>query len=162
MIEESLEIMRWALAMRDPEAWLARDDPALIAMNDDVFKRDLDRYKYPERHGVDPVVHRTGGLAFLREVEGRLANGGQLRGSVRGLADAAIMPFVRQFAAVDRQWFDAMPLPFLKTWLAQHVASDLFSTIMRRAPPWSEGDPPIIVTNYECWPVARKARARMQ
>ncbi len=147
VIEESLEIMRWALAIRDPEAWLARDDAALIAINDNGFKRDLDRYKYPERYGVDPVVHRTGGSAFLREVEGRLGTGGQLGGSVRGLADAAIMPFIRQFAAVDRQWFDAQPLPFLKTWLAQHIASDLFNTIMLRVAPWSEGDPPFIVMN---------------
>lgn len=137
VIEESLDIMRWALAIRDPEAWLARDDPALIAINDSAFKHDLDRYKYPDRHGSDPLVHRERGMAFLRNIDSRLFGAGQLCGSARGLTDVAIMPFVRQFAAVDPSWFDAQPLPHLKTWLAGHLASDLFNTIMVRVVPWS-------------------------
>ena len=111
MLDESLDIMRWALANRDPEGWLTRDDAALIAMNDGPFKHDLDRFKYPERYGADPRAHSESGLAFLRELDGRLAAAGQLCGPVRGLTDAAIMPFVRQFAAVDREWFSALPLP---------------------------------------------------
>ncbi|WP_342029340.1 glutathione S-transferase C-terminal domain-containing protein [Sphingomonas sp. CFBP 13720] len=62
-----------------------------------------------------------------------------------GLADAAIMPFVRQFAAVDHDWFEAQPLPHLKAWLAHHLASDLFASIMYRTAPWSPGDRPLIV-----------------
>ena len=58
MLDESLDIMRWALAKRDPEGWLTRDDAALIAMNDGPFKHDLDRFKYPERHGADPRAHQ--------------------------------------------------------------------------------------------------------
>lgn len=145
VIEESLQIMRWALSIRDPEEWLARDDAALITINDGAFKRDLDRYKYHDRFGSDPVVHRTRGLVFLREVDGRLAAAGQLCGSVRGLADAAIMPFVRQFAAIDRNWFDDQSLPRLKTWLTGHLASDIFEMIMLRVTPWSPGDPPVTV-----------------
>lgn len=137
VIDESLEIMRRVLETRDPETWLARDDGALIAINDTAFKHDLDRYKYPERHDSDPLVHRERGLAFLRELDARLAGAGQLCGAIRGLADAAIMPFVRQFAATDREWFEAQPLPRLKTWLAGHLASDLFRTIMVRVPAWS-------------------------
>ena len=88
VIDESLDIMRWALTQRDPEDWLARDDPALIARNDGAFKHDLDRYKYPERHGSDALVHRETGLAFLRALDDRLADAAQLCGPVRGLADA--------------------------------------------------------------------------
>ncbi|WP_338466147.1 glutathione S-transferase [Novosphingobium sp. ZN18A2] len=141
VIDESLDIMRWALAKRDPEGWLARDDAALISTNDGPFKHDLDRYKYPERHRTDPLGFRARGLEFLREIDGRLAVACQLCGPERGLADAAIMPFVRQFAAVDREWFDTLPLPHLKAWLAGHLASELFDAIMMRVKPWSPGDP---------------------
>lgn len=140
-IDESLTIMRWCLARNDPEGWLTRDDPELIAANDGPFKHDLDRYKYPERHNSDSLTHRSGGLGFLRMLDTRLAAHGQLCGSARGLADAAIMPFVRQFAAVDRAWFDAQPLPHLQRWLDGHLESDLFAAIMVRVAPWQPGDP---------------------
>ena len=145
VIDESLSIMRWALEARDPEGWLTRDDPALIAINDGRFKHHLDRYKYPGRHGSEPDVHRGNGLGFLRDLDARLAVSGQLCGPARGLADAAIMPFVRQFAGVDRDWFDDQPLPSLKAWLADHLASDLFDTIMHRVAPWVPDDSPTIV-----------------
>jgi glutathione S-transferase len=137
VIDESLDIMRWALANRDPENWLARDDPGLIALNDGMFKHDLDRYKYPERHRSEPLVHRIRGLTFLGELDHRLAQRGQLCGATRGFADAAILPFVRQFAAVDQAWFDTQPLPHLRAWLSSHLASNLFITIMERTAPWS-------------------------
>ena len=145
VIEESLEIMRWALNAHDPELWLARDDPALIARNDGMFKHHLDRYKYPERHGATPETHRDEGLRFLQELDARIAIAGQLCGPAMGLADAAIVPFVRQFAAVDPDWFAAQPLPSLNTWLANHLASELFDRIMYRATPWVRGDRPTIV-----------------
>lgn len=143
VIDQSIDIMRRALALRDPEGWLARDDAELIAANDGPFKRDLDCYKYPGRQDADPLDHREAGLAFLRELDARIAGAGQLCGSKRGLADAAIMPFVRQFAAVDREWFDTQPLPALKAWLKGHLASDLFQAIMLRLEPWSPGDQPV-------------------
>lgn len=146
VIEESLAIMHWALGTRDPEAWLTRDDAALIARNDAMFKHHLDRYKYPERHGSEPDRHRDHGLGFLHEVETRLAVAGHLCGPARGLADAAIVPFVRQFAAVDRDWFAAQPLPHVKAWLTAYLASALFDGIMYRAAPWSPEDRPLIVT----------------
>jgi len=141
VIDESLDIMHWALGKRDPEGWLTHDDADLIAFNDGPFKHDLDRYKYPERYHLDPLEHRESGLAFLREIDRRLTHAGQLCGQTRGLADAAIIPFVRQFAAVDRQWFDVQTLPHLKIWLASHLASALFEAVMIRVRPWSEGDP---------------------
>jgi glutathione S-transferase len=143
IVDESLDIMRWALERRDPEGWLGRDDPGLIAANDGAFKQDLDRYKYPERHGADPLVHRERASSFLRELDARLAVSGQLAGSARGLADAAIIPFVRQFAAVDRSWFEDQPLPHLQAWLAGHLRSALFAAVMLRTPTWSPGDPPV-------------------
>lgn len=140
VVDESINIMRHCLARNDPGGWLERDDAALIAANDGPFKHDLDRYKYPDRHGSDALSHRESGLAFLRELDARLAGQGQLCGSERGLADMAVMPFVRQFAAVDRAWFDAQPLPHARAWLAGHVSSDLFAAVMLRLPPWQAGD----------------------
>lgn len=143
VIDESLEVMRWALAQHDPQGWLAGDDADLIARNDAPFKHDLDRYKYPERHGSDPHHHRARGLAFLRDLDERLARAPHLGGARMGLADAAIVPFVRQFAAVDRAWFDALALPRLQGWLGRHLASPLFIAIMLRVAPWQEGDSPV-------------------
>ena len=141
VIDESLDIMCWALGRCDPAGWLERDDPALIAANDGPFKHDLDRYKYPDRHGSDAAAHRRAGLAFLIELNARLADRGQLCGAAPGLADMAIMPFVRQFAATDQAWFAAQPLPHLQTWLEGHLKSQLFAAVMVRVDPWKAGDP---------------------
>lgn len=143
VIDESLDIMRWALAQSDPEGWRNRDNAALIAGNDGDFKSALDGYKYPERHVGNPIDHRERGLMFLTELDVRLSSAGQLGGAARGLTDAAIIPFVRQFAAVDREWFDAQPLSHLQRWLKGHLASDLFNAIMHRAAIWSPGAPPL-------------------
>ena len=146
VIDESLDIMRWSLAKHDPERWLEGDDAALIGRNDGPFKHDLDRYKYPERYGVDPLKHRAMGMEFLRELDGRLDRTNQLCGPVRSMTDAAIMPFVRQFAAVDQTWFSDQPLDRLKVWLADHISSELFSMIMLQVAPWSPGDGPVLLT----------------
>ena len=139
VIDESLPIMRWALVRNDPEGWLQRDDPDLVAACDGPFKHDLDRYKYPDRHGSNGPIHRERGLQFVRVLNERLADAGQLCGPKRGLADAAIMPFVRQFAAVDAGWFAAQPIPHVKGWLAGHLDSALFQATMLRRPRWSPG-----------------------
>ncbi len=143
VIEESILIMRWALARNDPEGWLERDDTDLIGRNDGPFKHDLDRYKYPDRHESDALAHRNRGLAFLRTLDARLSASRHLCGNVRGIADAAIMPFVRQFAAVDRTWFAAQPVPHLQGWLARHLESPLFTSIMERFAPWEPNDPAV-------------------
>lgn len=143
VIDESLDIMMWALGRKDPEAWLAHGDDALalIAANDDGFKADLDRYKYPERHDADPVAHRDAGLEYLTTLDRRLAAHGQLFGPARSLADIAIFPFVRQFAGTDQDWFAAQPLPTLQRWLADHAASALFVHTMQHWPRWHAGHP---------------------
>ncbi|MFP5456569.1 MAG: glutathione S-transferase [Alphaproteobacteria bacterium] len=144
VIDESVDIMRWALDQADPEAWLDRDDPALTAANDGEFKHHLDRYKYPERHGSDAAMHRAEGLRLLGRLERRLVDQPWLCGDRRGLADIALFAFVRQFAEVDRVWFDAQPLPEVQRWLAGLIGSDLFAGIMVRLAPWKAGDVPIL------------------
>lgn len=143
VIAESLDIMRWSLSQNDPEGWLEREDCVLIEANDGPFKDHLDRYKYPNRHASDPLSHRAAGLALLAVLEERLISHANLSGEKRGLTDIAIFPFVRQFAEVDRAWFDAQPLPKLQAWLAQHLTSPLFSAIMLRLDPWEPHQDPI-------------------
>lgn len=143
VIDESLAIMRWALAQHDPEGWLAGDDAALIAANDDPFKHHLDRAKYPNRHAADGVDHRAAALALLAPLEARLARSAQLCGERRSLTDIALFPFIRQFAAIDPAWFAAQPLPRLAAWLDAHCASDLFAHVMPKFAPWQAGDAPI-------------------
>ena len=147
VIDESSQIMRWALERNDPEGWLERDDVALIERNDGPFKHDLDRYKYPDRHDSDAEAHRARGMEFLSLLDARLADQPHLCGARRGIADAAIMPFVRQFAAVDSDWFAAQPIPHLQKWLADNLASPLFETVMLRVAPWSPGDPAVVVSS---------------
>ena len=144
VIDESLDVMHWALARNDPEGWLDRSDDALIAANDGPFKYHLDRYKYPNRHGTDPAEHRAAALELLRSLEARLQASPSLCGDLMGLADAALMPFVRQYAQTDRAWFDALPLPGLQAWLARLTGSPLFGVAMARLAPWKCGDAQIL------------------
>lgn len=136
VIDESLDIMRWALRRNDPERWLEGDDAELIAINDGAFKYHLDRYKYPDRYPSSPVDHRAQAVTILDELEQRLTQRAYLCGDERRLTDAALMPFVRQFAATDRDWFDAQPLPSLQRWLATMLASPLFAEAMIVRPQW--------------------------
>lgn len=136
VLEESLDIMRWALGIHDPEDWLGKDPQttdALIAENDGAFKRALDGYKYPIRFPARSLEeHRAEGVAFLTSLEQRLATQEYLTGDHRGLADAALIPFVRQFAAVDREWFASCGLPQVQRWLEHYLASRLFERVMAK------------------------------
>lgn len=146
VVDESLDVMRWALAEADPKGWLSADaaeTDALIAQNDGPFKRALDRYKYPNRYedeGADPVENRDAGLAILESLSEQIADhGGQLFGPASTLADMAIFPFVRQFAHIDLDWWEtAAPGP-VKTWLAGHKDSARFRAIMAKYPQWAPG-----------------------
>lgn len=146
VLEESLDIMRWALERHDPENWLGHTNADLIEANDGPFKHALDRYKYPHRYDLpDGAQHRDAGFAHLAGLNDRLANSGFLGGDRRGLTDIALLPFVRQFAATDQAWFDEQPLPALQNWLSSFVQSELFAQIMIRYPQWKSGDEP---TNF--------------
>ncbi len=141
VLEQSLDIMLWALAQADPAGWLSPDRGAMVALiaeNDGPFKTHLDRYKYGTRYpGVDAAEHRTAGVALLQTWNARLGDAGFF-GPRRCLADFAIAPFVRQFANTDRQFFDALPLPNLQRWLDEILSSGLFAAIMHKtlAPPF--------------------------
>lgn len=143
VIDESLAIMRWALAQRDPEGWLTGADAALIAGNDGPFKHHLDRAKYPGRYEADGVDHRAAALTLLAPLEVRLERAAHLCSDTRTLTDIAIFPFIRQFAAIDPAWFAAQPLPRLAAWLEGHCASDLFAAVMAKFAPWQAGDAPV-------------------
>lgn len=149
VIEESLDVMAWALSKNDAGGWLTPDAgsraeiDALVAECDGPFKRALDRYKYPNRYEDEGIVRddqRALGLAFLEKLNTQLQGRQNLFGDRVSYADIAIFPFVRQFANTDRTWFDALTLPHLQTWLAQHLDSDLFKQIMPKYPQWKTGD----------------------
>lgn len=130
VIDQSLDIMLWALSRADPEDWLSGHDAKLIAQNDGPFKHHLDRYKYAPRYDCEPIPHRAAALEILSEWDARLSQHGQFCRATRTLTDMAIMPFVRQFAATDRAWFAAQEVPHLQAWLAAHEASALFAKAM--------------------------------
>ena len=136
VIDESLEIMRWALAQNDPQGWLLDGDSRiaeLIEANDQGFKVDLNRYKYAERYPEQPMeVYRAQGAVFLRRLEGLLQDRDYLLADHPSLADIALLPFVRQFAHVDREWFAQTPYPRLQAWLHNFLESDLFTSIMKK------------------------------
>ncbi|MDB5879762.1 MAG: Glutathione S-transferase domain [Variovorax sp.] len=150
VIAQSLEIMLWALRRNDPQHWLSPGNGtlaemlALVEACDTGFKRDLDRYKYPGRYeaeaDADAASARDSGARFLLQLETQLANSAFLFGDRTALADAAIAPFVRQFAGVDAAWFSAQPWPRLREWLAAWEASDAFAAVMQRYPAWKSGD----------------------
>jgi len=145
VIDQSLDIMRWALARNDPEGWLAGEDAALIAANDGPFKHHLDRAKYPGRYDEDGVTdHRAAALALLAPLEARLAAAPYLCGAGSSLTDMALFPFIRQFAAIDPAWFAAQPLPRLQGWLDRLIGSDLFAAVMPKFAPWKASDAPVL------------------
>ena len=143
VIEESLDIMRWALTIHDPDGWMngdavwASDAMSLIDENDGSFKHCLDRYKYPGRGQPDGPQHaaeyyRDEAGVFLWKLNARLTTHRFLMGEHLSLPDAAIFPFVRQFAHVDKVWFDAAYGGPLSTWLDWLVRLPLFVAVMQK------------------------------
>jgi glutathione S-transferase len=148
VLEQSLDIMRWALQQNDPLGWWPATDAeradamALIAHNDGPFKQQLDRYKYPNRSGLDSgLADRDAAAPWLNALDARLQSHGFLTGGRFGLADAAMAPFVRQFAHTDPNWFATQPWPALAKWLAGFEASERFAAIMHKHAPWQEPAP---------------------
>ncbi|NOU26216.1 MAG: glutathione S-transferase [Methylotenera sp.] len=143
VIEQSLEIMQWALKTHalqtNIHAASRASVLALISENDDAFKCALDAYKYPERYpNKTQSQHRADGGVFLQKLENLLQGNLYLFGAIPSLADVAIFPFVRQFAAVDANWFETTPYPKLRIWLRTLVESKLFANIMQKQPTYIE------------------------
>jgi glutathione S-transferase len=136
VIDESLEIMRWALAQNDPQDWLLAGDSRiaeLIEANDQVFKVHLNCYKYAERYPEQPMeIYRAEGALYLQRLEELLEGREYLLGDHPSLADIALLPFVRQFAHVDREWFAQTPYVRLQAWLQRFLESELFTSIMKK------------------------------
>ncbi|MEE9494600.1 MAG: glutathione S-transferase [Gammaproteobacteria bacterium] len=145
VIEESLDIMHWALAQNDPDNWLTLENrdvgSQLIEKNDSEFKYWLDRYKYADRFPEDSQQsYRSRCEAFLTELESALSAHQYLTGDELSFADTAIFPFIRQFAFVDKAWFDQTQYSQLQNWLQQRLESRLFDAIMEKHLAWQSGD----------------------
>ncbi|HIN68064.1 MAG TPA: glutathione S-transferase [Methylococcales bacterium] len=146
VIDESYEIMVFSLQHNDPDNWLEKSDALsramaqeLIAQNDGEFKFWLDRYKYSDRYPEQSAeYYRAQGQLFLAHLENKLVGRSYLLGDRVGLADMAIFPFVRQFAQVDRSWFDQSPYPLGRVWLERLLAAPFFSAVMAKYTPWDE------------------------
>ncbi|WP_448695347.1 glutathione S-transferase [Pseudomonas moraviensis] len=141
VIDESLQIMRWALAQNDPDDWLLAGDSfaalwmeKLIEGNDQIFKTALNRYKYAERYPEQPMEsYRAEGGLFLQKLDELLEGREYLLADHQSLADIALLPFVRQFAHVDREWFAQTPYVRLQAWLQRFLESELFTSIMKKS-----------------------------
>lgn len=147
VIDESCDIMLWALGQHDPEGWLdmPADGHALIDCCDGPFKAALDHTKYAVRYpDLDPAQERAKAMAFLSDLDGRLMSHPFLTGPKRTLADMAILPFVRQFAHIDRPWFDAQGLAAVRRWLDDFLASARFAGIMTKYIPWQSGQDQVL------------------
>ena len=147
LLEESLEIMHWALNQYDPHGWLSsakrEEVEALIKNNDGPFKTHLDRSKYATRYpGVDAKYERSAACALLQPLEVQLKSEKYLLGGRSSLADVAIFPFVRQFANVEPQRF-AQEFPELERWRQAWQENELFLQVMKKLPPWKPGAPPL-------------------
>lgn len=153
VLEQSLEIMQWALGHSDPHG-LTDLNPLecvqsqqIVELLDGDFKQHLDRYKYPERYlakeaGFDRMHHRTAGVETLSRWSASIELNGHLIGKRLTWVDLAVLPFVRQFRIPEPDWFDALPqLAALSKRLAQFVESDWFEAAMVKLTPWKPGDP---------------------
>ena len=154
VLEESLDIMKWALRQSDPDGWnpanasVRAEMDQLIEDNDFSFKPSLDGYKYPQASPERTAEeHRDSGATFLAKLEDRLRRSDYLFGMMISLADVAVFPFVRQFAGVDKTWFESTPYAQLRSWLQFFVGHPLFKGVMHKYPPWQAGAAPVIFKN---------------
>lgn len=155
VIDESLDVMQWAVNQNFPADWLVlnaeqqQQCDEWIALLDGEFKRNLDRYKYPHRYHTetytcDPLEHRAACEKILVQWNSVLKQQGPfLFGSQPSFADYAILPFVRQFRIADEEWFDTVPgYVALKSWVTAFLQSPLLEQAMVKFSPWQPGDAP--------------------
>ncbi|MCE0555371.1 glutathione S-transferase [Motilimonas sp. E26] len=140
VLEESIDIMHWALNLSDPLKLLP-SSPALmqgwIKRNDLEFKGWLDKYKYADRYPEhDEAYYREQACLFIAELEQQLSQTHYILGQQLTMTDLAIAPFIRQFSMVDAKWFANAPYPHLRSWLEQLINSRLFLSVMKKYPTW--------------------------
>lgn len=141
VLDQSIDIMHWALEQADPDDWRGIDESisrAWIERNDGPFKVLLDQYKYPNRFpelNQDDVLNSAIDL-MLDPMDNLLRSNTYLLGRKMSWVDVAIFPFIRQFAAVNPQRFEDLPFTFLKQWLNRNLESELFNSVMNKHPVW--------------------------
>lgn len=146
IIDESIDIMLWALTLNDPKNLLRAEDPRqlesmleLIKKNDKQFKPKLEVYKMAKRfHKESEVKDRQSCESFIAELETKLERSHYLMGDQASLADYALLPFVRQFARVDRKWYLQSPYPKCRDWLNRLLQMPLYTKAMAKYPLWLE------------------------
>ncbi len=144
VIDESLDVMLWALYRNDPENLLYRHDPKalpemlkVIEQNDTEFKSNLEKYKRAKRfHGDDLEICRLECESFVQSLEQRLSQHEFLMGATPSLLDYALLPFIRQFSRVNKPVFTQERYMNLRRWLRYHLQSQLFSKAMFKYPLW--------------------------
>ena len=149
VIDESMEIMYWALTRSDPDSWLKEGNQETtkqwIATNDLKFKPLLDNYKYPQRSDQqDPIFYRNQSMPYLLSLNNALSQHQWILGEHMGLVDVALFPFIRQFAMVDSDWFWNTSLPRLQEWLQCLLDTELFSSVMKKYQPWNGEEEPLL------------------
>ena len=149
VIDESLDVIDWALNLNDPDDWQRSKDTKktkeLIKINDGEFKYHLDRYKYSKRYdNEDPEFHRKKCLKFIESINNELNNSEYIFDDNISYADIVLLPFIRQFRIADIEWFDSLPYDNLKKWLSSFLGSSLLNSIMKKYDLWKEGDKSIV------------------
>ena len=149
VIDESLDVIDWALNLNDPDDWQRSKDKEktkeLIKINDGEFKYHLDRYKYSKRYdNEDPEFHRKKCLKFIESINNELNNSEYIFDDNISYADIVLLPFLRQFRIADIEWFDSLPYDNLKKWLSSFLGSSLLNSIMKKYDLWKEGDKSIV------------------
>ena len=149
VIDESLDVIDWALNLNDPDNWQRSKDTKktkeLIKINDGEFKYHLDRYKYSKRYdNEDPEFHRKKCLKFIESINNELNNSKYIFDDNISYTDIVLLPFIRQFRIADIEWFDSLPYDNLKKWLSSFLNSSLLNSIMKKYDLWKEGDKSII------------------
>ena len=145
VIDESLDVIDWALNLNDPYNWKRSKDlqktKELIEINDGDFKFHLDRYKYSKRYeNEDPNFHREKCLTFIKMINKELENSKYIYDNEISYIDISLLPFIRQFRIADNEWFDELPYKNLKNWLSNFLDSSLLNSIMKKYDLWKEGD----------------------
>ena len=145
VIDESLDVIDWALTQNDPLDWSrskkSKKSELLIEMNDGEFKHHLDRYKYSKRYeDEDPIHHRENCMNFINEIEDQLSVTKFLYDDNLSIVDISILPFIRQFRIADMEWFDDLKKLNTQKWLMAFLDSELFKNIMIKYPQWKDGD----------------------